>query len=528
MINRVSRRASWLLFLLATGPALAAPQVQVDAGRVAGLAQGGVEAFLGIPFAAPPVGALRWRAPQPAHRWHGVRQATHYGHDCMQAPFPSDAAPLGVAPAEDCLYMNVWRPAGAKPGDHLSVLVWIYGGGSVNGGASPAVYSGEQFARHGVMFVSFNYRVGRFGFFAFPELTRQDPDHGLLANYGYMDALAAMRWVRRNVAAFGGDAGQVTIYGQSAGAATVYMLMTSPLAEGLFQRAILQSGAPFDKPPFKGATGKDVTIEAAGVNFARRWGIEGSGAEALRRLRALRPEQVADGLHMGTMAAQASTYVGPVRDGTILPERLLADAFATGKFAQVPLLVGSTAGDNHRLVAASLDEAYASFGAAADHARVAYAQDAQGDLQAMVREMGRDRQYREPNRYLARQLSAEGRPVYEYRFNYVVTPMRSEWPDGPLHATDIPFSMDTVRAKYGDKLAPPDLAVANMMHHYWVNFVRSGDPNGPGLPEWPRYDAATDVLLDFATDGIPRAVADPRKARLDAWAAAMGRAVSGR
>ena len=517
------RTCRWAL-LFAAGSVLAgAPQAQVEAGRVAGLAQGEVDTFLGIPYAVPPVGALRWRAPQPARHWSGVRAATHYGHDCMQTPFPSDAAPLGVQPAEDCLYMNVWRPAAAKPGDHLPVLVWIYGGGSVNGGASPAVYSGAGFARHGVVFVSFNYRVGRFGFFGFPELTRQDPDHGLLANYGYMDALAAMRWVRQNVASFGGDPQQVTIYGQSAGAATVYMLMTSPLAQGLFARAILQSGAPNDKPPFAASSSNPLSIEVAGVNFAKRWGIEGTDAAALSRLRALRPEQVADGLHIGTMADQASTYVGPVRDGKILPERLLADTFAAGSFAQVPLLVGSTAGDNHRLVAQSTDEAWALFGAAADRARAAYAQDAKGDLQVMVREMGRDRMYREPNRYLARRLAAAGQPVYAYRFNYVVTPMRGEWLEGPLHATDIPFSMATVRAKYGDQLAPTDLAVANMMHHYWVNFVRSGDPNGPGLPEWPRYDPAADVLLDFATDGIPRAVADPRRAKLDAHAAAAGR-----
>jgi para-nitrobenzyl esterase len=484
---------------------------------------GAVDTFLGIPYAAPPVGALRWRAPQAARHWSGVRPARHYGHDCMQTPFPSDAAPLGVKPAEDCLYLNVWRPAGAKPGDHLPVLVWIYGGGSVNGGASPAVYSGAAFARHGVVFVSFNYRVGRFGFFAFPELTRQDADHGLLANYGYMDALAAMRWLRQNVAAFGGDPQQVTIYGQSAGAATVYMLMTSPLAEGLFARAILQSGAPNDKPPFATSPSNPLSIEMAGVNFAKRWGIEGTDAAALRRLRALRPEQVADGLHIGTMADQASTYVGPVRDGKILPDTLLADAFASGKYAQVPLLVGSTAGDNHRLVATSSDEAWALFGAAAERARAAYAQDASGDLQLMVREMGRDRMYREPNRYLARRLASAGQPVYAYRFNYVVTPMHSEWPEGPLHATDIPFSMDTVRAKYGDQLAATDLAVAQMMHLYWVNFVRTGDPNGPGLPEWPRYEPAADRLLEFAADGMPRAIADPRKARLDAHAAAAGR-----
>lgn len=522
-MNAAACRLTVWLLALAAGTAWASPLALVEAGRISGVAQGDVEKFLGIPYAAPPVGALRWRAPQSVPHWSGVLKATHFGHDCMQTPYPSDAAPLGVKPAEDCLVLNVWRSAGAKAGDRLPVLVWIYGGGNVNGGASPEVYSGESFARHGVMFVSFNYRVGRFGYFAFPQLTREDRDHGLLANYGYMDAIAAMRWVQHNIAALGGDPGQVTIYGQSAGAGQVYMLLTSPLADGLFSRAIIQSGAGFDRPSFQASSSNPLSIEMAGVNFAKRWGIEGTGPEALEHLRALRAGQVTDGLHIGTMAAQASTFVGPVRDGNVYPNSLLLDNFASGHHAKVALLLGSTAGDNYRMSAGTLDEAYAGFGAASERARAAYSRDAPTDPQALIREIGRDRNYREPNRYVARKMTEQGLAAYVYRFNYVVTPMREQWKEGPLHATDIPFSMNTVRAKYGNSLTASDLAMANMVHHYWVNFVRTGNPNGPGLPEWPAYDAKDDVLLDFATTGIPKAIADPRRDRLDAVAAATGR-----
>lgn len=218
------------LALLSSAPALAQqrPIVATDAGPVRGTTEKGVEAFKGIPFAAPPVGPLRWRAPQPSARWTGVRDASAYGHDCMQKPFPSDAAPLGTTPSEDCLVANVWRPAGARK---LPVLVWIYGGGFVNGGSSPPTYSGEAMAAKGMVFVSFNYRLGRFGTFAHPALTTANADDGLLANYGYMDQLAALRWVHRNIAAFGGDPAKVTIVGESAGGFSVHALLTSPMAD---------------------------------------------------------------------------------------------------------------------------------------------------------------------------------------------------------------------------------------------------------------------------------------------------------
>jgi para-nitrobenzyl esterase len=286
------------------------PQVRIDSGALAGVIAGDVEAFLRIPYASPPAGPLRWRAPQPAPAWHGVRKAAAFGHDCMQEPYPSDAAPLGAQPAEDCLGINLWRPIGTKTGDLLPVLVWIYGGGNVNGGASPAVYSGASFARNQVLFVSVNYRVGRCGFFAFPELMRQDADHGLLANYGYMDALAALHWVQRNISAFGGDPRQVTVHAQSAGAGQVYMLLTSPLAAGLFARAIVQSGGMVDRPPMQAASDGSVSIEAAGVNFAHRWGIEGTGAESVRRLRALSAQQVTP--ECGSPVSDQADGPGPI------------------------------------------------------------------------------------------------------------------------------------------------------------------------------------------------------------------------
>src|SRR5262245_57543747 len=203
--------------------------VKVDTGTLKGTSTAGVLSWKGIPFAAPPLGDLRWRAPQPAANWQGVRDASAYGNDCMQVPFGGDAAPLGTPPNENCLFANVWRPEGAR--SKLPVIFWIYGGGFVNGGASPPTYSGAELAKQGVLFISANYRVGRFGTFAHPALTRANADAGLLGNYGYMDQLAALQWIQRNIAAFGGDADNVTIVGESAGGMSVHVLVTSARAQ---------------------------------------------------------------------------------------------------------------------------------------------------------------------------------------------------------------------------------------------------------------------------------------------------------
>ena len=443
------------------------PVAQTDKGRVRGAASEGVDSWKGIPFAAPPVGALRWRAPQPAAAWQGVRDATAYSHDCMQVPFPSDAAPLGTTPAEDCLYANVWKPAAAK--GKLPVIVWIYGGGFVNGGASPPTYSGANIARQGVMFVSFNYRVGRFGTFALPQLTRANADGGRIGNYGIMDQIAALQWVRKNIAAFGGDPANVTIIGESAGGMSVHTLVTSPLAAGLFEKAMVMSGGNGVSDPTKTLA----SVEQIGVDFAKSQGIDASAPDALAKLRALSAEQVTDGLSMMQMFRPKPgpiTYSGPFVDGKVVVD--LGAAYASGRFAKVPMVIGATSADmggkGGFMIAGARDASTA--------------------------------------------IVAQGVPVWEYRFSYVAD---SVGQPGAQHATDIPFFFDTTAIKYGSKTTPKDIAVGKTISGYIVNFARTGNPNGHGLPDWPRYARTSDELMDFGADGSARAQRDPWGAQID-------------
>lgn len=506
--------------------AAAAPTVTVASGKLQGVAEGRVESFKGIPFAAPPVGELRWRAPQGAAPWQGVRQAGAFGHDCMQQPFAGDDAPLATTPAEDCLYLNVWRPAHAR-GKKLPVFVWIYGGGFVNGGSSPDIYQGTQFARDGIVFVSFNYRVGRFGFFGFPELTRQDADHGLLGNYGYMDQLAAQKWVKANIAAFGGDPKQVTIAGESAGGASVHFLLTSPLARGLFARAIIQSGG--GRSALMGSRSLHAdragvpSSETLGLRFAERMGIAGGDAQALAALRALPAAKVVDGLNLAAMSDDAG---GPMTDGLLVagaPE----ESYAAGRQAKVPLMVGANSDDIGNANAKSKEELFARAGPAADKARAAYDPDGTKELARLNADAGMDWNMIEPARFVAATFARQGVPAYEYRFSYTATPRRPGSPYGAPHASEIPFVMDTVRARYGAGATAQDQAVARTMHAYWLNFARTGNPNGRAvdggkLPSWPVYAPAKDAIMDFSAGGDAVPQPDPWKARLDLIEAARG------
>lgn len=459
----------WAGAVLAMLPAVTAAQVvSTESGKVAGGTSDGVSSWKGIPFAAPPVGPLRWRAPQPAARWDGVRQATAYGHDCMQVPFPSDAAPLGTTPGEDCLTLNVWRPAAAtRP---LPVIVWIYGGGFVNGGASPPTYSGANLAQQSVMFVSFNYRLGRFGTFAHPQLTAQDPDGGRLGNYGYMDQIAALRWVQRNIAAFGGDPKNVTLVGESAGGMSVNTMVTSPLTTGLFARAIVMSGGNGHNMGSGGLAG----AEKIGVDFAASKGIARDDPAALEKLRALSADAVTDGLNLTALFAPKPgprTFASPFVDGTIAVDA--ATAYRDGAFPKIPIMIGAT--DN----------------------------DIGGPTGYMV---GGARQ-------LAGWISKAGAPAYHYRFAYVAQSLNKKGAD---HATDIPWFFDTAAIKYGDAITPRDRAMARTISAYVVNFAKTGNPNGRGLASWPRYDARADTLLEFTPDGRAIARKDPLGPAIDA------------
>ena len=488
----------------------AGPVVRVASGEVSGEVRAAVASFKGIPFAQPPVGALRWRAPQAPTPWQGIRPSVSYGPDCMQVPFPGDAAPLGVKPAEDCLYLNVWTPA-QFTGRRLPVMVWIYGGGFVNGGSSPPEYDGSAFARDGVVLVSFNYRLGSFGFFAHPALSAEQAG-GPIGNYGLMDQIAALKWVQRNVGAFGGDPANVTVFGESAGGMSVNSLLTSPLAQGLFQKAMIESGG--GRSGALGArklSGGPDSAEAKGLALARSFGIEGSDAAALLKLRAIPAQRLLGNLNMATMASNPNYVGGPIEDGVLNVGTPVA-AYAAGKAHVVPVVVGANSMDIGFMRARTLDELFAQFGPDEAAARAAYGMNPATPVAAVAFKAGGDQMMVEPAREIARVLSAR-QPVFEYRFSYVAESLRKTTPGAP-HATEIPYVFDTVAVRYGKDLTAADEAAARAMHAYWVGFAKTGVPQAAGYPAWPAYQPQTDQIMDFTASG-PVAGPDPWKVRLD-------------
>lgn len=495
-----------------------AAQVDIAAGALRGSGAGGVDTFKGVPYAQPPIGDLRWRPPQKPQAWTGARDATALGPDCMQEKAPWMDAPIRTTPSEDCLYINVWRPAPASQSPH-PVMVWIHGGGFVNGGSSPAVFDGSEFARQGVVLVTFNYRLGRFGFFAHPALSSEQRE-GPLANYGLMDQIAALEWVQRNIAAFGGDPHNVTLFGESAGGMSILALLASEPARGLFQKVIVQSGGGraglLSYHPLKGG---DASAEAMGRAFAHELGIDGDDAGALAKLRAVPAERLAHGLTMLTMSEQGRTYVGgPVVDGRMLAGAP-SDAVARSHGTPVPLMIGATSMDIGPIEGSTLAEILAPFGADAERARAIY--DPRGDrtLADMAAQIGGDRYMVEPARHVARLFSDRGARVYLFRFSYVAESMRANWRGAP-HATDVPYVFNTLTARYGKTATAADASVAQTMHRYWIAFAATGRPVVSGLPEWPTYHSRDDVLMDFTSDG-PKAGPDPWRARLDITAASQ-------
>jgi para-nitrobenzyl esterase len=503
------------------GTALAAapeaqPRVRVETGRLTGAVEDGVESFLGIPYAAPPVGPWRWRPPQPTRPWRGVRSAQAFGNDCMQLrQRPGNGR---ANPAEDCLYLNVWRPV-ARPAEiRLPVLVWIYGGGFVVGGASEPLQDGASFARQGLIVVSFNYRLGRFGFFGFPALTHEHPDepHG---NYGFMDQIAALAWVRRNIADFGGDPGRVTVMGDSAGGESIVALLAAPPARGLFQRVILQSsGARTALAGIRGL-GRDLpglpSAETLGGNFAASVGIRGEGTAALKQLRSLPAAAIAagvDGTALRTGSA-ATTYGGPLLDGRIVTEEPRA-AYLAGRTPPVAVLCGATDADLGKVDAVAKDDLFGHFGARRDAAIAAYDPLGSAPLELLQVEVGGDQLMVEPARELAVAAAARGLSAYEYRFSYVAAAKRETWRRGAPHGSDVPYAFDTL-SRLEWPADPDGEEAARLLHRYLAQFALTGDPNVTGLPEWPRYAASADVLLEFAPDGRVVAHRDPWRERLD-------------
>jgi para-nitrobenzyl esterase len=501
---------SFALSLLALGlaacstslPTLAESNVAaVDTGRLRGAAADGIISFKGVPFAAPPVGALRWKPPQPATRWEGVRDASAYGAVCMQK-WPNNDNGIGrVTPSEDCLTLNVFTEAtsGRRP-----VMVWIHGGGFVNGSGTADLYDGTQLAKRGVVVVSINYRLGRFGAFAHPLLTRE-AGSAPTANYGMMDMIASLEWVKRNIAAFGGDPRNVTIFGESAGGMAVQRLMTSPAARGLFHKAMVQSGAGREPLQYLDrANGRIPSAESDGAAFVTSLGVTATDTAALRAIPA---ERI-------IAAGDPSTFTGggPVLDGKIFVEPIV-DAFRQGHEARVPYLVGYNAAEfptTPEQVDASLTRILGLKLTDIPDVAATYPDDA--DRAARI--VG-DLIFAEPARQLAALHAANGAPTFLYRFDILPVSVRARFKGTP-HAQERQYVFSTLTASPYPTDAN-DAALASTVTDYWAAFAKTGDPNGANRPAWPRYAAASDQLLEFTNTG-PQAKTSPHAARWSAIA----------
>ena len=477
--------------------------VRIPQGDLAGVVANGVESFKGIPFAAPPVGDLRWRPPQPPPNWTGVRKADAFGPICMQASRGFFTGPM----SEDCLTLNVWRPAGAKSGAKLPVMVWIYGGAFIQGAASTPFYDGTHFAQQGVILVSANYRLGRFGFFAHPALDGKDAPFG---NYGLMDQIAALKWVRANIERFGGDPANVTVFGESAGAISVNYLMVSPAAKGLFDKAIAESGFGRSRP--RRLTGEG-SAEAVGVAFAEAHGVKGDGAAAAAALRAL----PAEALNAPVSGLGDPSIPSPILDGQVITQSI-PDGFAKGAEAHVPYLEGGNSYEAS-LIPSVGDRAAQIIARAGDPAKV---EAVYGGAPApeVARELTTDTMIGEPDRFLARQMARQGVPVWVYHFSYVPAATRAS-SYGAAHGSEVIYVFDNLPEHpiaYGQRTIPAatdaDRQVASAMHAYWVQFAKSGDPDSGGGVAWPRFTTGDEQLLEFGADGVVLR-RDFEKARLD-------------
>ncbi|HEV2437964.1 MAG TPA: carboxylesterase family protein [Verrucomicrobiae bacterium] len=462
-------------------------QVRTADGVLEGVvsADGMVRSFKGIPYAAPPVGPLRWKPPQPAPAWTGVRKAIDYGPHPMQGRIFSDMIFRDNGPSEDCLYLNLWMPEHRPPGK-LPVMVWIYGGGFAAGSTSEPRQDGGNLAKKGVMVVSFGYRLGVFGFLALPELTKESA-HNASGNYGLLDQIAALQWVKANIAAFGGDPDNVTIFGESAGSFSVSALMASPLAQGLFKRAMGESGAFFgDTLPTKSCT----EAEAAGVKFAE----SAFGTTSLEALRAVPAQKL-----LAAALKLPWDHFAPDIDGYFLPTNCLA-IYAAGQQSHAPLLAGWNRDEgNFRsfftndapTVENYVARARAHFGTNAETFLKLYPAATDAGVERAAQDFAGDQFIAYSTwKWLEMQLQTGESPVYRYEFDQTlplpVDAKPGTEPTAP-HASEIEYVFEMLSSKHLP-WRPEDRRVSELMAAYWTNFAKTGNPNGPRLPPWPAYD----------------------------------------
>ncbi|HCS26833.1 MAG TPA: carboxylesterase [Spongiibacteraceae bacterium] len=471
---------------------LASGAVKTTSGKVSGIEEQGIIAYKGIPYAAPPVGKLRWKAPQPPRKWKGVRKADSYGATCPQTPAPWEQGPLKYAHmSEDCLFLNVYTPQ--TPSDKpLPVMVWIHGGGFSWGSSEDAYQHGSGLVPQGVILVTFNYRLGPLGSFDYPGLNSRDKLRG---NYQLMDQQAALKWVQRNIAAFGGNEENVTLFGDSAGGWSVMGHLSSPKAKGLFHKAIVQSGTFNTMPSRQLATSKPglPSLQDIGRHVAEQLGLEGDDiAEQLRQVPAQKLIEV------GLSPFGQMSY-GPVADGKLLPEDPLK-AWPVRIENPVPIIMGLTSLEGvlmSLLTNAELKALLAPY----DERELTELYGKQ-PFREIARLVWEDRMSYEPTRRYLRAAAAQAPAIYSYHFDYVAQSMAGALPGAP-HGTDVPYVFRTldIAAKEdpmpGYSVADKDRQVSDIVSAYWVEFAKSGNPNKKGLPTWPRYTDKTEITLEI-------------------------------
>ncbi|MEP7307029.1 MAG: carboxylesterase family protein [Acidobacteriota bacterium] len=521
-------------------------QVKTEMGLIAGTAattQESVRSFKGIPFAAPPLGENRWRAPQPGAKWDGVRNGDAFGAPCTSGPAAArggggggarggaggrggaaappaqavPAAPREPARSEDCLYLNVWSSA-KSAGDRRPVMVWIYGGGFTGGSGGLAWYDGENLAAKGPVIVTFNYRLGSLGFFAHPELVKES-GHNASGNYGMMDAIAALQWVKRNISAFGGDPNNVTVAGESAGAIMVGALVGSPQAKGLFHRAIAQSGG------WMGLTMAHMRTSAAAQADGAK-AMDALGVKTIRDLR-VKPLNELTGLSAG----------GLVVDGYLIPQDE-SMTFMNGKQNAVDVLTGSNKdeanfgicgpgagvagrGGQGMTTDAFKTAAERKFGELAAQYLQLYPAASDADAQRAAHEACADEITWNMRQWAAAQ-SKLGKKAYTYFFTRIPTLNGQPSPQGATHTAEISYAFNNPKGQPTQTWTDVDTKLADAMSSYWVNFITKGDPNGSGLPQWPQYkDLATSKVMVLGD--TPQAESAPAVAKLTFFQSAFQR-----
>jgi para-nitrobenzyl esterase len=507
----ILRAMRWLLVLPVVAGVVGLGQVSTKIKTDNGVVEGEmttdqkVVAFKGIPYAAPPVGELRWKAPQPAAKWTGVKSAKEFGQHCVQSGSYADMQFHDPGPSEDCLTLNVWAPAGAKRAS-LPVMVWIYGGGYVTGGTSEKRQDGQFLAHRDVVVVSMNYRLGIFGFMVNPDLTAES-GHNASGNYGLMDMAAALEWVKRNIAAFGGDASNVTIFGESAGSFAVSTVMASPLSKGLMAKAIGESGG---------------ALYSAGLGYESRevrerrdseFATKAFGTAKIAELRRVPTEDV-----VRAATAKGAVRFGPDVDGYFLPESVPA-LYAAGKQAHIPVLAGWNLNEaldrtTPALNVATFEEkAQKEFGGRAKDFLAVYPGTTDAAVKESANDIAADRFIAYSTwRWIEAQVQTGKAPVYRYHFTLASPGDKNHSvSSGAFHSDDIEYVFGTLDSRPEAPWRPEDRKLSDQMGSYWTNFAKTGDPNGAGLPKWPAYAPTEWQVMQL--DAAPKAGPDTLRAR---------------